>query len=632
MSNFPYLISLNLSMCEIKEMTKDIFQPIGNLRILDLSYNKIKKIPSAAFIGLRKLKMLILLGNRDISLFEPYSLNGLSSIRKIEITGSNIYKISSHTFAGLNLDKLRLSDNNIHEMEDNVFSGMSVKIIDMENNKIKTFNKGLFRGASGITALHTPAFKYCCVRPNYLADKDCFPEKDEFSSCADLLRVSALQTMLWLIGILALFGNIASVIYRLVYDREKLKLGFGIFVTNLAVADFLMGIYLITIAVADATYRSRYIFMDDYWRNSGWCKLAGFLSTVSSEASVFFLCLITLDRLLVIKYPFGQIRFNTKNAGISSGVAWVISVSVGLIPILYEDYFQDRFYSKSGVCIALPLTRDRPPGWLYSIIIFIGLNFLTFCLIAIGQVILYSEITKTTSGIRRSTRRGKKGLGRRTELNVARNLLLVVTTDFLCWFPIGVMGMMAMSGHVIPGEVYAWTAVCILPINSALNPVLYTLTAFLGKRKAQSQQNTQPMSFAYQSHITVRKSRPFKGLFRYFITKADEFDQMFVSLEDLDNKDTTLTSKAVLTCVQNLTRCLCLLHRNSLMVKLDGRSVYLSVADGRVIGDVQIRQEPSGCTTNEMKKESMHELGKVVRRLLVISQKTKKHHAEYIEN
>ena len=181
--------------------------------------------------------------------------------------------------------------------------------------------------------------------------------------------------------------------------------------------------------------------MDEYWRNSGWCTLAGFLSTVSSEASVFFLCLITLDRLLVIKYPFGQVRFNTRTAGIASGVAWFISVSVGLIPIIYKDHFHDKFYSKSGVCIALPLTRDRPPGWLYSIVLFVGLNFVTFCLIALGQVIIYMEIKKASSGIRRSsTRKGKAGTGRRRELAVARNLFLVVSTDFLCWFPIGCMG------------------------------------------------------------------------------------------------------------------------------------------------------------------------------------------------
>ena len=43
-------------------------------------------------------------------------------------------------------------------------------------------------------------------------------------------------------------------------------------------------------------------------------------------------------------------------------------------------------------------------------------------------------------------------------------------------------GILAMEGTEIPGELYAWTAVLILPINSALNPFLYTLSAVLAKK------------------------------------------------------------------------------------------------------------------------------------------------------
>ena len=41
-----------------------------------------------------------------------------------------------------------------------------------------------------------------------------------------------------------------------------------------------------------------------------------------------------------------------------------------------------------------------------------------------------------------------------------------------------------MTDHVIPGEVYAWIAVVVLPINSALNPFLYTFSAIFGKKVA----------------------------------------------------------------------------------------------------------------------------------------------------
>ena len=174
--------------------------------------------------------------------------------------------------------------------------------------------------------------------------------------------------------------------------------------------------------------------MDEQWRNSNWCTAAGVLSTISSEASVFFLCLITLDRLLVIKFPFGTVRFEPKKAHICSGVCWLISIILSIIPVLYTSHFQNKFYSKTGVCVALPLSRDKPPGWIYSVTIFVGLNFCTFILVAAGQISIFSELRRSASGMQKTQKTRKR------DLKVARNLILVATTDFLCWFPIGVMG------------------------------------------------------------------------------------------------------------------------------------------------------------------------------------------------
>ena len=178
----------------------------------------------------------------------------------------------------------------------------------------------------------------------------------------------------------------------------------------------------------------RYIEIDDYWRNSVWCHLAGVLSTISSEASVLFMCLITLDRLIVIKFPFGQYRLTPYTSTVAASLAWVFAILIALVPVVYTDHFQNKFYSKSGVCLALPLTRDRPPGWLYSTFVFIGFNLITFTLIATGQLLIYFEVHKHNMS--------KKSLNisRSNDLKVARNLLLLVTTDFMCWFPVGVMG------------------------------------------------------------------------------------------------------------------------------------------------------------------------------------------------
>ncbi|KAK3096891.1 hypothetical protein FSP39_004488 [Pinctada imbricata] len=66
---------------------------------------------------------------------------------------------------------------------------------------------------------------------------------------------------------------------------------------------------------------------------------------------------------------------------------------------------------------------------------------------------------------------------RSIEAAAARNLFAVVLTDILCWLPIAIMGLMVVAGVQIPVEIYAWIVVLVLPVNSAINPYLYTLSS-----------------------------------------------------------------------------------------------------------------------------------------------------------
>ena len=423
-----------MSFCGVSEIPSDFFSTMKNLLILDMRYNSLLLMKSNLFVTLQKLTMLLLDGNLEIHVIESMAFKGLQSVSSLTISDAHIGTISKDAFDSLTLDTLDLSNNLIDVVDSSAFGGLSVEHLHMNATEITIFNKDMFTGLAITKTLVTDAYKFCCIRPADLSEEKCLPHKDEFSSCADLMRNDALRSLLWIIGFFSLIGNAASLIYRFIYDRERLKLGYGVFVTNLAVADFLMGIYLITIASADVAYRGIYIYNAQAWKNSAWCKMAGILSTMSSEASVLFICLITIDRILVIKFPFGQVRFTTKSSVFTSGIIWALVALIAVLPFAIKSYFHDNFYSKSGVCLALPLTRDRPPGWVYSIGIFIGFNFVTFLAIAIGQWIIYREINKAKAKMRKSS------TGRANDLRVARNLLLVASTDFLCWFPIGILG------------------------------------------------------------------------------------------------------------------------------------------------------------------------------------------------
>ena len=438
---FLYLLfDLNISNCRIEDIDANFFQSLTNLRSLDISYNRLSMLHSLMFRNLLRLKNLRIDGNFDILSIEAETFVGLSALDDLELSFLHLGRISKNAFSSAKFVTLDLTSNTIDAIDDQAFEQLEIQNLFLNGSIVKSFSKDMFKGLNSIEQLVTDEYVFCCIKPSSLSAEKCYPQKDEFSSCSDLMRNEALRVLIWLIGLFALTGNVLSLIYRFIYERAKMKLGFGIFVTNLAISDFMMGMYLIIIAGADAVLRGEYIFNDKAWRTSIWCTFAGILAFVSSEASTFLAALITVDRFIVMKYPFGQVRLTPVKATSLSGAAWALSFLFAIIPVFATPYFKGVFYSKTGVCLALPLTRDRPPGWLYSIFIFIALNSITFVLIAFGQWLIYKEVQASKKSL------AGKQAKRKQDSTISRNLLLVVATDFLCWFPIGIFGKFVQSG------------------------------------------------------------------------------------------------------------------------------------------------------------------------------------------
>ena len=102
-------------------------------------------------------------------------------------------------------------------------------------------------------------------------------------------------------------------------------------------------------------------------------------------------------------------------------------------------------------------------------------NFVLFLLIAVGQAIIYWSVR--SNSISSSKKTGSR------DATIARRLTTIVLSDFLCWFPIGLLGVLASTGTPIPGEVNVAVAIFVMPFNSALNPFLYTFNVLMEKRR-----------------------------------------------------------------------------------------------------------------------------------------------------
>ena len=86
--------------------------------------------------------------------------------------------------------------------------------------------------------------------------------------------------------------------------------------------------------------------------------------------------------------------------------------------------------------------------------------------------------------------------------------MFIVLTDFLCWMPIIVIGLLSLLGkfHDPEKQAYVWIAVFVLPVNSALNPILYTFSTPLVKRKVG--EHTDSLTSFLERTVWRRKRNP----------------------------------------------------------------------------------------------------------------------------
>ena len=130
---------------------------------------------------------------------------------------------------------------------------------------------------------------------------------------------------------------------------------------------------------------------------------------------------------------------------------------------------------RSSVCLPLQLSSERLAGWEYSVAIFIVLNLAAFLFILAAYTFIILTVFKSQ---RRITSNGESNTSLHRESTLARRVFAIILTDFSCWAPVVILSILALFGKFKDpdGTVYVWFAVFVLPINSSVNPVLYTFS------------------------------------------------------------------------------------------------------------------------------------------------------------
>nr|KAG5685354.1 hypothetical protein BaRGS_005426 [Batillaria attramentaria] len=435
------LVHLSLARCDLTHLHN---LTLPNLRSLDLSDNRLHVVGGEELSGVHNLKVLIISGNPISSLFvtDTNSTSSLPDLYLIHLARVKLEQLDLDILSPFpNIHTLNLSDSGVDRVvaDDAYRLPRQLEMLDIRGCPMSVFPPDIFLSSSKLLALYADNYKLCCpaMLPAGFNPSNCHAPFDEIASCEDLLRSDVYRVFLSVFAILSVTGNLGTFLFRLFAHRAKSKSSFDVFVAHLCVADFLMGLYLSIIGTADLLYRGTYLWDDVIWRTSAACKMASFLCLLSSEASAFVIVLITLDRFIVLRFPFS-------------------SSDRDLHPAAHH--------------------KDTIPGHDFSFGVMVVLNFVLFLVIALGQGSIYAAVRANRMSVSVSNRSSQ-------DMSIASRLISIAMSDFLCWFPIGVLGLLASQDVPIPGEFNVAMAIFVLPLNSALNPFLYTLNIILERRR-----------------------------------------------------------------------------------------------------------------------------------------------------
>ena len=470
------LIHLGLASCGLTQLS---LPTLHNLHSLDLSDNYLRALNSEDLTAVEGLIMLSLSGN-PLSLQTLVSLQPLLSLTVLDLSHLQFPVFNVRISAMFpNIQSFNLSYSDVRTITSTAFQNLTdLRVLDLSGCLLTWFHSNVFNGLQKLEVVYSDNYRLCCsaILPIGFNLKNCHAPSDEISSCDALLRSNVYRVLWAFFSAASLLGNSLSCLHRAL-SGELSQSGLRLFAIHLCVSDFLMGIYLAVIGVADSLFRGSYLWQDEHWKHSVLCQVAGVLYVLSSEVSAFIVCLITLNRLLVLQFPFSQIHFSQRSALVACGIVWCGGLILAVVPLM-PGLSHWQYYSQTGICIPISKTKKTFGGQKYFFGVMIVLNLVLSLLIALGQLIIYWSIGTNTMRAHNAVADRKI-----KDLITARRLFTVAMSDFLCWFPFGLLGLLASRGLALPVGVNVAMAIIVPPLNSVLNPFLYTLSLIQERRR-----------------------------------------------------------------------------------------------------------------------------------------------------
>lgn len=328
------------------------------------------------------------------------------------------------------------------------------------------------------------------ILPSFFVKQEvqCHPEPNSLTPCENLLDPQPLPVLVWFIWFVIAISNLA-VLFVMLVSKEKIKVP-QFFICNLALADFLLGVYLAFLGAVDVRTRGKSFYKSALtWQMGSGCQLAGFVAIFSSELSVFILTVMTLERLHTIAYSFKRGRMKMRYAVAIVTIGWLLAGSLALLPI-----FDINTYSDVAIC--LPFRMESIKDKLFIALV-LSLNITAFVII----LVCYLQILRLfclSPSVQQTSRKDK--------IVISLKMGMLVLTNLICWLPLATVGYAAVfDEHLIDLVMAKFFVILIFPFNACLNPFIYSIFTrhFFSRVRAICKKTDNRLQTANQSSLRI---------------------------------------------------------------------------------------------------------------------------------
>ena len=467
------LIHLSLAQCLLSQV-QDVYLP--NLHSLDLSDNKLDVIDAGRFQSLVNLRVLFLSNNPLRSqLFTNLPTDtSLPPLQTLDLSGAALGEVDLNLFhLFMTLEVINLSFCGLDTFTGSGFPS-KIRSVDIRKNPLTSFPPGFLRDAASLQKVWTDSYRVCCpqVLPEGFSLIHCQSPSDAVSSCHSLLKLAVYRVSSVVHACLAVLGSVVNFVIHVVRKKGFTRQSHGVFFVHLCLSQAVMGMYQVIIVAADLAYRGHYVWQDVRWKESAACHLAGLLYLLSTQTSMFLVCLLMLDPLLQLFFPSSQRHFTVRSARAVCVMTWLCSLSVCCSLLVTSRQGQ------TALCLPLLLAERQGAG--HGVVFGVTVvNWVLLAWQAVSQGALFHVIqTQPLAFVTAVSACG--------HMDTARRYSGVARLHLLCWLPLGVVVVLTSRGMTLPGQLETILTLVMLPISPSFCSAVYYISVL-----RQTQRHTQ---------------------------------------------------------------------------------------------------------------------------------------------